>query len=108
MLDNLDNITLIESVSADNIGDLSSKYDALLPFYSVRTNNVLSSLQEKYASKSAFLSDFIRMSSKEFAGLKNCGRKTVKEIYPAPHRNYDSAQHTFGRDKHGQHGNGGL
>lgn len=80
MLDNLDNITLIESVSADNIGDLSSKYDALLPFYSVRTNNVLSSLQEKYASKSAFLSDFIRMSSKEFAGLKNCGRKTVKEI----------------------------
>lgn len=80
MLDNLDNITLIESVSADNIGDLSSKYDALLPYYSVRTNNVLSSLQEMYTSKSAFLSDFIRMSSKEFAGLKNCGRKTVKEI----------------------------
>ena len=55
MLDNLDNITLIESVSADNIGDLSSKYDALLPFYSVRTNNILRTLMEKYPDKRSFL-----------------------------------------------------
>ncbi len=80
MLDNLDNTTPIVSAPVVDYEDLSSKYDALLSFYSVRTNNVLAALQQKYASKQDFLDSFIRMSRKEIRSLKNCGAKTVDEI----------------------------
>lgn len=80
MLDNLDNTNPIVSTPDVDYEDLSSKYDALLPFYSVRTNNVLAALQQNYASKQEFLHYFIRMSKKTILALKNCGAKTVDEI----------------------------
>lgn len=80
MLDNFNNtIPIVHSPYVD-FEDLSSKYDALLSIYSVRTNNVLSALQQNYASKRDFLEYFIQMSRKKIAGLRNCGRKTIKEI----------------------------
>lgn len=80
MLDNLDNTNPIVSTPDVDYEDLSSKYDALLPFYSVRTNNVLAALQQNYASKQEFLHYFIRMSKKTILALKNCGAKTVDGI----------------------------
>ena len=80
MLDNLDNANLLVSTPDVDYEDLSSEYDALLPFYSVRTNNVLEALQQKYASKQEFLYYFIRMSKKTIRALKNCGAKTAEEI----------------------------
>ena len=55
MLDNFDNANLLVSTPDVDYEDLSSEYDALLPFYSVRTNNVLEALQQKYASNQEFL-----------------------------------------------------
>lgn len=80
MLDNLDNTTPITSAPVVDYEDLSSKYDALLSFYSVRTTHVLEALQQKYASKQEFLHYFIRMSRNAIRALKNCGAKTVDEI----------------------------
>ncbi len=80
MLDSFDNTTMLEPAPAMDFETLSSKYDALLSFYSVRANNVLSALQTKYSSKQEFLNDFIRMSRKSIHALKNCGAKTVDEI----------------------------
>jgi len=64
----------------DDFEALSSKYEDLLPLYSVRTNNVLATLKGRYESLSAFLDAFIKMSRKEIAELRNCGRKTLDEI----------------------------
>lgn len=80
MLDIFDNTTPLVSVPVVDYEDLSSKYDALLSFYSVRTNNVLVALRQKYDSKQGFLDAFIRMSRKEIHSLKNCGAKTIDEI----------------------------
>lgn len=64
----------------DDFEALSSMYEDLLPLYSVRTNNVLAALKGRYESLSAFLDAFIKMSRKEIAELRNCGRKTIEEI----------------------------
>ena len=80
MLDIIDNTTPLEQAPAFDFETLSSKYDALLPFYSVRTNNVLQALLETYPDKRSFLDFFIKMSRKEIAELRNCGRKTIDEI----------------------------
>lgn len=80
MLDHLDNTTLFVSTPDVDLEELSSQYDALLSFYSVRTNHVLEALQQKYASKQDFVYDFIRMPKKTICSLKNCGTKTVDEI----------------------------
>ena len=48
MLDNFDNTTMLEPVPSEDFETLSSKYDALLSFYSVRTNNVLQTLMASY------------------------------------------------------------
>ena len=80
MLDNVDNTILLESTPILDFETLSSNYDALLPFYSVRTNNILQTLMEKYPDKRSFLEAFIKLSYKEIASLRNCGRKSVEEI----------------------------
>ena len=80
MLDNVDNTILLESTPILDFETLSSNYDALLPFYSVRTNNILRALMEKFPDKQSFLDTFIKMSHKEIAALHNCGRKSVAEI----------------------------
>lgn len=80
MLDNFDNTTMLEPVPSEDFETLSSKYDALLSFYSVRTNNVLQTLMASYPDKRTFLDNFIKMSRKEIAELRNCGRKTIEEI----------------------------
>lgn len=80
MLDNLDNITMLGSESAMDFETLSSKYDALLSFYSVRTYNVLAALEQKYANRHEFLHYFVRMSRGAVRSLKNCGAKTLDEI----------------------------
>ena len=51
----------------DDFEALSSKYEDLLPLYSVRTNNVLAALKGRYENQSAYLNAFIRMSRKEIA-----------------------------------------
>lgn len=80
MLDDFNNSTPLVPNPVLDYEDLSSKYDALLSFYSVRTNNVLAALQQKYDSKQDFLDAFIRISRDEIRSLKNCGAKTVDEI----------------------------
>ena len=80
MLDNVDNTYLLESTPILDFESLSSKYDALLSFYSVRTYNILWALMEKYPDKRTFLEAFVKMSYKEIASLRNCGRKSVEEI----------------------------
>ena len=79
-LDMLDNAAPLEKAPAIDFESLSSKYDALLFFYSVRTNNILQALMEKYPDKRSFLEAFIRMSYKDIASLRNCGRKSIEEI----------------------------
>ncbi len=79
----LDNYCVTNGLSLLHLEDLealSSKYEDLLPIYSVRTNNVLAALKGGYESQSAYLDAFIRMSRKEIAELRNCSRKTIKEI----------------------------
>ena len=80
MLDNFDNTTSLVSEPVVDSDGMSSKYDAILSSQSVRTNNVLAALQQKYDNKQAFLTAFITMSRKEIRSLKNCGAKTVDEI----------------------------
>ena len=60
--------------------DLSSVYDSLISYFSVRTNNVLLALQNSYSGKEVFWEHFLTMTPKEIASLKNCGQKTVVEI----------------------------
>ena len=55
MLDILYNTTALGQVTAFDFETISSKYDALLSFYSVRTNNVLQALEETYPDRQAFL-----------------------------------------------------
>lgn len=80
MLDSFEPTIPIETASAVSFEELSSKYDALLSFYSVRTNNVLQALEETYPDRQAFLDAFIKMSRRYIHSLKNCGAKTVDEI----------------------------
>ena len=80
MLDNYSASNGLSMLHLDSFEALSSKYEDLLPLYSVRTNNVLTVLRERYESQSAYLDAFIRMSRKEIAELRNCGRKTIDEI----------------------------
>lgn len=80
MLDSVDNTNHSDATHVFDIVGLSSEYDSLLPLYSVRTNNVLANLQARYATKEEFLHSFVRMSYAYLCSLKNCGRKTVKEI----------------------------
>ncbi len=76
----IDTTALIESASPLSFDYVSSKYDAILSLYSVRTNNVLQALADKYSDKQTFLEEFVKMSRKEIATLKNCGAKTIEEI----------------------------
>lgn len=80
VLDMIDTTAPIESASPVSFNNLLSKYDALLLSYSVRTNNVLQALADKYSDKHTFLEEFVKMSRKEIATLKNCGVKTIEEI----------------------------
>lgn len=80
MLNPINNTTVSSPENTDELVLLSSMYDALLPDYSVRTNNVLQSLRDRFPDKASFLDGFIQMSWKEIAGLKNCGRKTIQEV----------------------------
>ena len=80
MLDSYSASNGLSMLHLDSFEALSSKYEDLLPLYSVRTNNVLTALRERYESQSAYLDAFIRMSRKEIAELRNCGRKTIDEI----------------------------
>ena len=76
----IDTTAPIESASQMRFDYISSKYDAILPLYSVRTNNVLQALANKYSDKHTFLAEFVRMPRWEIALLKNCGAKTIEEI----------------------------
>lgn len=76
----IDTTALIESASPVSFDYISSKYDAILSLYSVRTNNVLQALADNYSDKHTFLEEFMKMSRKEIATLKNCGAKTIEEI----------------------------
>ena len=80
MLDSFDTSMPVEAASAVSFDELSSKYDALLSFYSVRTNNVLHALEGDYPDRHAFLDAFVKMSRRDIRSLKNCGAKTVDEI----------------------------
>lgn len=80
MLDNYCASNGLSLLHLDDFEALSSKYEDLLPLYSVRTNNVLAALQGRYETQSAFFDAFIKMSRKEIAELRNCGRKTIDEI----------------------------
>ncbi len=80
MLDNYCASNGLSLLHLDDFEALSSKYEDLLPLYSVRTNNVLAALQGRYETQSAFFDAFIKMSRKEIAELRNCGRKTIDEV----------------------------
>ena len=80
MLDSFDTSMPVEAASAVSFDELSSKYDALLSLYSVRTNNVLQALEGDYPDRQAFLDAFVKMSRRGIRSLKNCGAKTVEEI----------------------------
>lgn len=80
MLDKYSASNGLSLLHLDSFEALSSKYEDLLPLYSVRTNNVLAALKERYETQSAYLGAFIKMSRKEIAELRNCGRKTIDEI----------------------------
>ena len=80
MLDNYCASNGLSLLHLDDFEALSSKYEDLLPLYSVRTTNVLAALQGRYETQSAFFDAFIKMSRKEIAELRNCGRKTIDEV----------------------------
>lgn len=80
MLDSFENTMPVEAASAVSFDELSSKYDALLSLYSVRTKNVLQALERTYLGRQAFLDAFVKMSRRGIRSLKNCGAKTVEEI----------------------------
>ncbi len=81
MLDKYSASNGLSLLHLDDFEALSSKYEDLLPLYSKRTNNVLAALKGRYENQSAYLDAFIRMSRKEIAELRNCGRKTIDEIF---------------------------
>ena len=80
MLDRINNTTPVEQASVLDYEELSRKYDALLTLYSVRTFNVLKSMEQRYASKREFLYYFTKMTASTIRAQKNCGAKTVDEI----------------------------
>ena len=54
MLDKYSASNGLSLLHLDDFEALSSKYEDLLPLYSVRTNNVLAALQGRYETQSAF------------------------------------------------------
>ena len=75
----------IELSSTTNFDALSSKYDAQLSLYSVRTNNVLNALEGTFPDRRSFLDAFVKMSKRDIYSLKNCGSKTADEILAIQH-----------------------
>lgn len=80
MLADIDNTTSLEQSPSVAFETLLKNYEALLPQYSVRTNNVLQTLMDSFSNKQAFLDCFLKLSRSQIARLRNCGQKTIEEI----------------------------
>jgi len=81
IMQDTDNIAITETSETIDVLSLATDwYPILLSSCSVRAQNVLSAYQAGFSSSSDFFTALLNISPQQAGELRNCGRKSVKEI----------------------------